>query len=229
MNKKASLLWIGLSSIFVVVFNVVVFQLNSTYTDAFWVSYGFIHLAYLMLVLSVATMLKVKNSEVLGYPLIFLTSLYFVGSFIVGIIFMVFKHVGFTMSFIPQVFLAGLYAFVYLLKTITNKHTISDERASQAAVLYIKEAASELNMLMRQTTDAVLKKKIEKLNDAVRNSQVKSHPTLAIMEQVILRDIQELKENVSDLDNLAANSTIDRINGRLAERNTRISNLRHIN
>lgn len=45
---------------FLVIFNVVVFLTTSEFTVAFWVSYGFIHFAYLMLVISCSAMPKAK-------------------------------------------------------------------------------------------------------------------------------------------------------------------------
>ncbi|WP_438445111.1 hypothetical protein [Gorillibacterium sp. sgz5001074] len=225
MNKKINILWILLSSIFVIVFNAVIFLIMKEFTTAFWVSYGFIHFAYLMFVLSTITMPKVKSSLVFGYPLIYLSFLYFIGAFFIGLVFIYFKNASFNASFIPQLIIAGLYALAYMTSLIFTEKAIHKEQESKYYSNYIKDASAELRLLMEQTTDAMLKKNLEKLYDTCRSSQVKSHPTLYGLEEVIAQNIQLLKGFVTKNEKAESAELIDTISMQLLERNRKISNM----
>ena len=226
MKNKSNFLWIALILVFLVIFNVVVFLTTSEFTVAFWVSYGFIHFAYLMLVISCSAMPKAKNAVVLGYPMIYLSFVYFVAAFIVGLIFMLFKNASFNLAFIPQLIIAGVYAFLYISNMLANESTMGNESKEQDEIFYVKTAAAEISQIMNQPGDISLKKKLEKLYDSIRSSQVKSHPALAGIEYNIIIKIEELKEKVNSNDYTAANSIIDSLLNLLNERNNKISLMR---
>jgi hypothetical protein len=226
MSKKVNILWILLSLVFVAVLNFIIFLINTKFTTTFWVSYGFIHFAYLIFVISSSTIPKAKNSLVLGYPLIYLSYLYFVSAFIIGLIFIFFKNAPFSISFIPQLIIAGLYAQAYISNVIFNEKTISKDKESQYNISYIKNAVAELTLLMNQSTDNMFRKKLEKLHDSFRSSQVKSHPVLYGLEESINQYLQILKSSVHMNDYSGADKAIDTISRLLIERNSKISNMR---
>jgi hypothetical protein len=222
MKKKVNILWIVLHLVFIVVFNIIVFLINSVFTSTFWVSYGFIHFSYLMLVLSTTKWLKVKNSVVLGYPTIYLSYLYFIVSFIVSVIFMCFKNVDFLISFIPQLVITGLYTIVYVSNLLANEYTVSNQKERQQNIMYIKNAALQIELLISQSTDTLFKKKLEKLYDSFRSSQVKSHPALAGIEEEIMLRIKDLNGRVHSNEYLEANHVMDAISRLLSDRNSRM-------
>lgn len=225
MNRNTNYLWISFWLVFIVVFNIIVFLIISSFTIAFWISYCFIHFAYLMLIVSTSSMPKVKNSIVLGFPMIYLSYLYFIGAFIIGVICMIHKDVGFKIAFIPQLIIAGIYAVSYIPSLIANESTSANERQSQEDILYIKDATMEINQLMSQVTDVLLKKKLEKLYDTIRSSQVKSHPTVSGIELNIMIKFEELKERVYSNDYTSVSLIIDSINKLISERNMKIATL----
>ncbi|CAG7653998.1 hypothetical protein PAECIP111802_05646 [Paenibacillus allorhizosphaerae] len=225
MRKRINSLWIVLSLVFVVILNIIIFLINTNFTTTFWVSYGFIHFAYLMLVISSSSMPKAKNELVFGYPLIYVSSLYFICAFLIGSIFIYFKNASFISSFIPQLIIAGLYVQAYISNIIINEKTISNEIESQYHISYIKNAASELSLLMVQSTDPIVKKKLEKLYDSFRSSQVKSYPSLFEIEERIKQHLQILKANLQTNDYSEVNHVIETINGLLMERNGKISGM----
>jgi hypothetical protein len=208
------------------VFNVIVFLLAQTFTTAFWVSYGFIHFSYLMFVLSAVTMPKVKDSLVLGYPILYVSFLYFIVSFLIGVLFMFFNNAGFVLAFIPQLIVSGVYTVAYVLNLIANEYTISNEAKSSQAISYMKHAASELHMLMGRTVDTALRKKLEALYDAVRSSQVTSHPAVAGEEQAIMSGIEELKRKVGSSEYSEAGDVVERVGRLLTERDNKIRSAR---
>ena len=68
MNKK-QVLWILLDLVFFIIFNVVFFVAGGTeHKASVWISYAFIHVAYIMLVITPLLVRKTTNKAVLGFP-----------------------------------------------------------------------------------------------------------------------------------------------------------------
>lgn len=222
MNKKVNLLLL----VFLGVFNIIVFSTTTEFTTAFWVSYFFIHFSYLMLIISCLTLVKVNSRVVFGYPLIYLSYIYFIVTLIIGSIFMTLKNLSFNSAFVPQIIITGFYIFAYISNLIANEVSISDEEARNGNVLYIKSISSELNMLVSQVSDTLLKKKIENLYDAVRSSQAKSHASVTGVENKIVIKVEELKCQINNKNFTKANIIINDINYLLSERNNRIKLIR---
>ena len=87
MNKK-SVLWILLDLVFLIVFNIVFFVMGGAQHPAsVWISYGFIHFAYIMLVVTPFLIRKSSSAAVFGFSLYSISSAYFFAAFIVGVIF----------------------------------------------------------------------------------------------------------------------------------------------
>ena len=87
MNKK-NVLWILLDLVFLVVFNVVFFVASGTQHPAsVWISYGFIHFAYIMLLVTPFLIRKSSSAAVFGFSLYSISSTYFFVAFIAGIVF----------------------------------------------------------------------------------------------------------------------------------------------
>lgn len=226
MNKKAGFYRFALRLIFIAVFNAVVFLVSSNFTPTFWISWGFIHLAYLMLTVSPLAVPQGKNAVILGYSLLYVSSLYFAVAGLTGLIFMVFRNADFRYVLVPQLVMAGLYGAVFLSSLIANEKTISDGQQSSNNIFYIKNAAAEINMLMEHTQSPEFKKSLERLYDAVMSSQVKSYPALAGTEHDLMKNIEKLKEAVLLGQYDEAILLADAAGRLLAERNTRLGMLR---
>src|SRR5699024_4531039 len=103
MNKK-SVLWILLDLIFLAVFNTVFFVAGGTdHTASVWISYGFIHFAYLMVLVTPFLIRKSSSAAVFGFSLYSISSTYFLLEFVVGLIFIFMKSESYKASLIVQV------------------------------------------------------------------------------------------------------------------------------
>jgi hypothetical protein len=222
---KKSALGALLILIFLVVFNVCFFMVIKAFTSSFWVSYAFICFSYILLVLSIVLMPKRKDSTVLGFPVVYLSSLYFVIELILGLAF-IFRHADFIVVFISQFILAGIFTFMIVSNLFVNESIKSSAQKSDEDIFYIKNVVSELSMLQSNIADNQLGKKIEKLTEAFRYGQVITNPALAEIESKIMIKIQSLKQSISFGDNNNANVIIDDINLLLSERNSKIKLLR---
>jgi hypothetical protein len=212
-----------LNCIFVIVFNVVVFMIFQTFTVTFWVAYGFIHVAYLMAVISSYVRPKGRSSAVLGYPLASISWTYFLVEFVLGTMFLIFKDASFKISFIPQFVLFGIYVSLFISNILANRATSDEERQGSQNNLYIKQAASEVNLMMNQAADAALRKKLERIYDSLMGSQIRSNPALRDIENKIMINIGNLRESVRENNYIKANSAIVTLQGLIDDRNSRIS------
>ena len=110
MNKKSAL-WIILDLVFLIVFNTVFFVAGGfEHPASVWLSYGFIHFAYLMVIATPFLIRKSSSAAVFGFSLYSISSTYFLVEFIVGLIFVFLRQESVKAALIVQVIIAGIYA-----------------------------------------------------------------------------------------------------------------------
>ena len=201
MNKK-SVLWILLDLVFLAVFNTVFFVAGGTdHTASVWISYGFIHFAYLMVLVTPFLIRKSSSAAVFGFSLYSISSTYFLLEFVVGLIFIFMKSESYKASLIVQVIVAGIYAVLLLSHLIANEHTADSIEQHEEEVAYIKTASARVKALIGKANDKKANKEIEKAYDTLHSSPSKSVATVKLLEE-------EIKNKVADLeDAVAANET----------------------
>jgi len=196
--KNENLLWIILKSIFLILFNVVFFFLGGFDRPAsVWISYGFIHFAYFMLLLTPQLTRGKKSWTELGIPLYYVSSIYFFVQFAIGLFFiLVFSLTGlesYVIPFLMQLGLAGLYGVILVAHMIANERTVDAVEKRQPQISFIKEATAKIKSLLENINDVEEKKKIERVYDTLYSSPVKSHPDIAPVETHILQSIRALE------------------------------------
>lgn len=205
--NKTSILWMILNSVFLILFNTVFFSVGGTdHKASVWISWGFIHFAYIMLLLTPKLTRGRKSWTALGFPLYLLSVAYFFVEFFVGVFFILISLNGYIATLLVQLFLAGLYGITLVANLIANEYTVGTEEKRKARIDYVKNASVELRGLLERIDDKEAKKKIERVYDAIYSSPVKSHPDLAQMENHILESIHALNGAVStgDMDGIIA-------------------------
>lgn len=222
MNKK-NVLWILLDLVFLVVFNVVFFVASGTQHPAsVWISYGFIHFAYIMLLVTPFLIRKSSSAAVFGFSLYSISSTYFFVAFIAGTVFIVMHPETYKASLLVQVVIAGIYAVMLLSNMIANEHTADSIERHEVEIQYVKQSSAMLKGIMEMTDDKALKKKIEKAYDLLHSSQVKSNGSVRDYEVTVIDLIEVLEGNVSRNDVVAANTTLEKIMKNANERNRRL-------
>lgn len=196
--KKMTALWTMLNLIFLVVFNVTFFMTGGSYhkTSA-WISYGFIHFAYLILLLAPYLIRRGQSSRIFGFSIYLISTVYFLVEFITGVAFILLSPDGYTTALLVQLVLAGLYGIVLFAHMIANEHTAESEEKRQSQVSYIKKSSAELQGVLESIVDKEVKKKIERVYNELNSSPIKSHPNLELQESQILILISDLADSVS--------------------------------
>ncbi|MCL2806311.1 MAG: hypothetical protein FWD26_10270 [Treponema sp.] len=224
--KKINKLWVILDLIFLVIFNAIFFMVGGVkHPASIWISYGFIHFAYLMLVLTPFLIRKGKSAHVFGYSLYTISAIYFLIQFVTGIVFIFISPESNTAAFLVQLSIAGLYGIILIANMIANEHTANAEEVRQNQIAFVKDASAKLKILLENINDKEAKKQVERVYDTVYSSPVKSHSNLIDLESRILHSLNELqivitvgkKENIITL----ANSLLNDVN----ERNMRLKTL----
>jgi hypothetical protein len=221
--KRENMQWIILNSIFLIIFNVAFFLLGGTDRKvSVWISYGFIHFACFMLLLTPKLTRGEKSWTALGFPLYVVSATYFLIALFIGVLFILIAPEGYTAALLIQLCIAGLYGIVLFANLIANEYTADAEEKRQYQVAYIKEVSVKLKELLENIGDKEVKKKVERVYDAIYSSPTKSHPDLAQIEEDILKSIRALERVISagdkdEIINLARSleTAIDERNGRL--------------
>ena len=222
--KIVSVQWIILNSIFLVVFNALFFVLGGTDRNtSVWISYGFIHFAYFMLLLTPRLTRGEKSWTALGFPLYVISAVYFLVELFIGSAFILIAFENYTGSFLVQLCIAGLYAIALVSNMIANEWTAESEKVRKSQISYIKESSVKVKSLLDSVNDKEAKKKVERVYDALYSSPVKSHPDLEAEENRILQSIRALEEAVfsGNTDNII--SLAGSLETAINERNRRLA------
>ena len=187
-----------------------------------WISYGFIHFAYIMLVITPFLIRKSSSAAVFGFSLYSISSAYFFAAFILGVIFIAAHPENYKWSLIVQVVIAGFYAIMLISNMIANEHTADSIERHEMELQYVKESSAMLKGIMEMASDKALKKKIEKAYDLLHSSQVKSSGAVRDYEVTVMDLIEVLEQHVARNDVAAANTTLDKIMKNANERNRRL-------
>lgn len=222
MNKK-NFLWVILDLIFLVIFNVVFFVISGTeHPASVWISYGFIHLAYIMLLITPKLIRKSSSSSVFGFSLYSISSTYFLVEFIIGVIFIFAKPESYKVSLVVQIITFGIYAAMLISHMIANEYTANNIERHELELQYVKNCSAQLKGIMNQVEDKNIKKKVEKAYDTLHSSPVRSNNTARDYELTVMDLIEVLEQNIERNDLIAASTTLDKILKNADERNRRV-------
>ena len=189
MNKK-SVLYVLLDAVFVIIFNTVFFVVGGMdHPASVWLSYGFIHFSYGMVLVTALLIRKSSSAAVFGFSLYSVSTAYFTIEFIVGIIFILLRSDSIKAALVVQIIIAGVYAVLLLSNMIANEHTGDAVQRKEAEVAYIKTAAARVQSLRGKSADKQVEKALERLYDAIHASPTRSTPGVQPLEQDILRKI----------------------------------------
>ncbi len=222
MNKK-SILWILLDLIFLAVFNTVFFVAGGLeHTASVWISYGFIHFAYMMVLVTPFLIRKSSSAAVFGFSLYSISSTYFLLEFVVGLIFIFMKSESYKAALIVQVIIAGIYAVLLLSHLIANEHTADSVERHEEEVAYIKTASSRVKALVGKANDKKANKEIEKAYDTLHSSPSKTIATVRSIEANVMNKVAELEGAVSEQDTATIITVAGEIVALMEERNRKI-------
>jgi hypothetical protein len=224
--KRVNILWLLLDSLFLIVFNLLFFMLGDAFSvesktpNSVWISYGFIHFAYIAILLT-SFMVRNRNTNY-SLPLYVVTSSYFIAELIAGVTLILIAPETVKVTIIIQVVLAALFLGWLLIHLIANEHTADNAVRSEAGLQYVKESSARLQSILQQIIDKAAAKKVECVYDLIHSSPVKSNADVYSLEQQVIREIEQLASIAGENSTEKITATANKIYRLAEERNRQL-------
>lgn len=228
MNKKKIVLGILLDLVFLLVFNVVFFVVGGTeHSVSVWMSYAFIHFAYLMVLLTPFLTRKGSSSSYLfGLTIASVSTTYFLVEFVVGLVFIFINPESFKAPLVVQIIIAGIYLVILLINMMANETTADNLQKQKDEIAFIKNASSRVKGLLDKLDDKKANKAIEQVYDLLHSSPTKSCVAAQGYETDIMNKIAQLEDYVSSKDRDSAVKIAGEITSLIEERNRKVRSAR---
>lgn len=221
MNKKITKL--AGAVVFLILINIGLFSLAAIKLTSFWISWIFIHIAFLIfagiLIFSAPEQRKLK----FAYSETAVAAYYFIIELIAGYVLLTYFVFMPVISFVIQtvilaVFLIAFFMLKGMNRDIDRKEEVAkaDLRQFQAILEFMKDVQSQVDY------SAPYKKTIQHACDAISGSQVKSSPAVYEVEKNIWDLIGQLKKEVAAENEERINALCRDIENQTAERNRRL-------
>lgn len=222
MNKK-SILYILLDLVFLAVFNTVFFVVGGTnHLASVWISYGFIHFSYLMILVTPFLIRKSSSQAVFGFSLYSVSAVYSFVEFIVGLVFIFIGSESYKASLVVQVIISGIYAIMLISNLIAKEYTADSVAQHEDEAAYMKNAASRVKILMGKASDKKANKEIERAYDLLHSSPSRSVATVKLLEEEIKNKITDLEDAVASNETTAIITIAGEISAKAEERNRKL-------
>lgn len=225
MKKKIFKVLVGL--VFLVAFNVLFFFLGGTErTTTEWISYGFIHFAYLCILLTPLFCKNKKGRTVLNASLYLRALIYFIVALIAGIAFIAWNPEEILWPTIVQAVIATTFLIMQLMSVTANEVTDESlERLSKEKV-YIQELASNMREAMQSAQDPEVRKKLRGVYEALNNASIGSCPEAEEIELQLAAKVNALCMNAPSFSSSQIDNSILTIKETLRKRNAIINKSR---
>ena len=189
------MLWTLLDLVFLIAFNLIFFIVSGlTHTISVWISYTFIHISYVMLLLTPLFTHNNKTKFILGMSISAISYIYFMIDLTCGIMFIIFLSDKLIIPLIVNIVLLALYLLLLISVVLTNERTNTNLQIHEAEMKYIDKASSGLENLSIMIDDKNLLKKVNKAYDIISASPVHSDESVKSIENEVLTIIDEMNE-----------------------------------
>lgn len=195
--KKKNYAMLGL--IYLVIFiayNLLVFLVFKGFNAVFWVSYGFMVVAYLIHIACILGIGRNLNVRALffGIPLASF-SVFFVGAeFFTSLVFMIFRGLASVkVAVVVQAILLCVFIVIAAISLMTRDAVQSVDTKIKENVSFIKGINVDVEMLLQRSSDAEVKAALRKLSETVKYSDPMSSSAVAMQEQMIMQHLTELR------------------------------------
>lgn len=200
-NKNKNTVAFGLIYVILLgVFNLLVFTISKSRNDVFWLSYGFMTLAFVVQIVSMFMSFKSADVETafFGIPLASFSVFYLCAELVIGALFMIFQMASFTLALVIQVLVLAVFLIVAIISLLARDTVQQISDNVKEHVSNLKSVLVDIEMLMDGCTDPELKADLRKLSETVKYSDPISNEAVADVEQRIMRKISELRINIDD-------------------------------
>lgn len=217
---KKRVLIIILLSLFLVLFNAMFFLLGAHEgaNASRWISYGAIHLSYLMMVFSPLIVRAAKSDKVFGFPLTTVSMGYFCIEFIVGLIFILFNPEGWKAAFLVQLILFVLYAACALIVLIAGATAEEAEKEKIAPGVFVEKAGGLLADAQKRAREGDPRDAVNAAAYALSMTPAFSREDVLDVESRIVSRIKDLRVAAEKKDDEAVIACAGDVRGMIEQR-----------
>ncbi len=194
-NKNRVLIGI-LYAVIIAMVNVLIFVIFKKHTDVFWISYGFLILAFIVQIISM--LLSFRDSSKIeaiffGIPLASFSIYYLFVALIVGIIFMIFQGASTTLAIVLQLIVLASYLVIAIVSLMARDIAEDGISNIKEKVTRWKTINNDTELLYKVCEDPELKVKLRKLNETIKYSDPISNSSVEDIERRLCSKISELR------------------------------------
>lgn len=225
MSKKKSIgAFLALWAIVFAVYNLFVFLFVVPWSPVFWISYGFMALAFVLQLVGMYLSFKEMSVKAIffGIPLAQFTLFYFFAELFMSIVFMIFQNVIWTIPLFLQILLLAVYGVVAIVSVFTRDTAVAVKDQIRESATAMKLSAVDIELLYDGAADPELKTQLRRLAEAVRYSDPVSNDLVADVDGRIRQEtlaLQVLCEDGNVAEALASCAKLQRL---YVERNKKL-------
>lgn len=224
---KSNILKVVIALVFLVMFNILFFLLGGTeQSDVNWVCYGFIHAAYICLLITPLFCNSGKGLTVLSASLYLRALFYFFTELTVGLLFIAIAPQSITWPLIIQSVLLAVFIILQLMSVLANDATHASIQKQKAESQFIRTLAEQVRSRMREIEDQDLRKEVERSYDALNNSPIESIPEALNVELALRNAVDMLCAAIEDTDKEQIIKKAKRVRNAVQDRNAVIRRCR---
>lgn len=225
MKKTIFKVLVGL--VFLVAFNVLFFLLGGTErTTTEWISYGFIHFAYLCILLTPLFCKNKTGRAVLNASLYLRALIYFFIALIAGIVFIAWNPEEILWPTIIQAVIAATFLIMQLMSVTANEVTDESLARQSKEKVYIQELASNMREAMQSAQEPESRKKLRSVYELLNSASTGSCPEAEEIELQLAADVNALCMNAQSFSLSQIDNSILAIKETLRKRNAIINKSR---
>lgn len=213
--------------VFPVVFNVLFFVIGGTqHTAGTWVSYGFIHAAYLCLLAVPYYTNYGRGMTILSYAQYPMAILYFLAELVIGIVIMIMSVENPKWPAIIQGVLFAVFVLVQVVNQIANNSTAGSMKKQKEESLFIQTLAQRIKLCLGDVTDPEARKQVVRCYDAITNCSLESFPEAQDAELEMRNAVEMLCTAIDEQNNEQIMLTSKKVVRAIQERNAVIKRCR---
>lgn len=225
MTKK-NVLTIILDSVFVVAFNILFFVNEGTqHISSVWTCYGFLHFAYLMVLITPVIDAKGKTAYLSKLTTYTISLIYFFIELIFSIAVFTSEINKIKLIISVQTIITAIYIILLMSNLLTNNSIARKQERHDLENDFIKTISSKAKFIESITADPKLKNRINNLYYSIHSSPTRTSSEVVVYETKITELLEDL-ETVVGRDSVAAIEKIVEIEYMLNKRNFMIKERR---
>lgn len=198
---KTNILKVIVALVFLVLFNVLFFVLGGTkQSDVNWLSYGFIHAAYLMVLITPLFESKTNGMTVLSASLYLRAISYFFVELVIGLIFIAVQPETIVWPLIIQCVCIAIFLILQLMSVMANDSTEASVQKQRIESAYIKDMAVRLKSAIRNVEDETVRNKVIRCYDSLNNCSIETFPEAQDAELSLRNAVEMLCTAIEDND-----------------------------